>query len=330
MSERPLRGGLPLRAVGAERPPEAVLWDLMRGAMATRALAVVVELGVADALAEGSRPVEELAREVGADADTLHRLLRALASDGAFAEQERGVFRNTAASELLRGTGWDDYAHLFGGVWYRTVGELDATGRPTFSRLFGTDFWSWLAAHPSERVAFDQAMGPKADRVEVLAALTWRGDETVVDVGGGNGELLAGLLAHHAGLRGIVFDLPEASRDERRFGERLTFVAGSFFERVPSGDVYVLSSILHDWNDEDAAVILSTIRAAAPSGARVLIFDNLVPSGNEPHGAKWLDVLMLALLDGRERDEEQWQELLSRGGFEPTSIEDGLIQARCR
>lgn len=330
MSERPLRGGLPLRAVGAERPPEAVLWDLMRGAMATRALAVVAELGVADALAEGPRPVEELAREVGADADTLHRLLRALASDGAFAEEERGVFRNTAASELLRGTGWHDFAHLFGGVWYRTVGGLDATGRPTFSRLFGTDFWSWLAAHPSERVAFDRAMGPKTDRVEVLAALTWSDDETVVDVGGGNGELLAGLLAHHPGLRGVVFDLPEASRDKTRFGERLTFVAGSFFERVPRGNAYVLSSILHDWDDEQAVAILRTIRAAAPSGARVLILDNLIPSGNEPHGAKWLDVLMLTLLDGRERDEEQWRALLAGGDLEPTSLEDGLIQARCR
>jgi O-methyltransferase domain/Dimerisation domain len=314
----------------SERSPESVVWDLLRGAMATRALAVVAELGVADALAEGARPVEEVAREVGAHADTLHRLLRALASDGVFAEDERGVFRNTAASELLRGTGWHDFAHLFGGVWYRTIGDLDATKGPTFTRLFGTDFWSWLAANPSERVAFDRAMGPKTDRVEVLAALTWRDDETVVDVGGGNGELLAGLLTHHPGLRGIVFDLPEASRDETRFRERLTFVAGSFFERVPRGDAYVLSSILHDWNDEHAAAILRTIRTAAPSGARVLILDNVIPAGNGPHGAKWLDLLMLTLLDGRERDEEQWRALLSSGGFEPTSIEDGLIQARCR
>ena len=312
------------------RPPESVVWDLMRGAMAARTLAVVAELGVADALADGARRVEDVAREVGADTDTLHRLLRALASEGVFSEDERGVFRNTAASELLRDAGWHAFAHLFGGVWYRTVGGLDATGGPTFRRLYGTDFWSWLAENPPERAAFDRAMGPKTDRVDTLAALTWSDDETVVDVGGGNGALLAGLLARHPGLRGIVFDLPEASRNETRFGDRLTFVAGSFFERVPRGDAYVLSSILHDWNDEQAAAILRTIRAAAPSGARVLVLDNLVPAGNEPHGAKWLDVLMLTLLDGRERDEQQWRALLESGDFDPVSIEDGLIQARCR
>src|SRR5262245_5343693 len=108
----------------SERAPESVLWDLMRGAMATRTIAVVSELRVADALADGPRHVEEVAREVGADPDTLHRLLRALASDGVFAEEQRGVFRNTPASELLRGVGWDDFAHLFGGVWYRSLGEL--------------------------------------------------------------------------------------------------------------------------------------------------------------------------------------------------------------
>lgn len=313
----------------SERSPESVVWNLLRGAMGTRALAVIAELRIADALAEGPRAVNELAREVNADADTLHRLLRALASDGVFAEDTRGVFRNNGASELLRGTGWDAFAHLFGGVWYRTLGELDATGRPTFPQLFGTDFWSWLAANPTERASFDRAMGPKSDRVEVLAALEWRGDETVVDVGGGNGELLAGLLARHGGLRGIVFDLPEVNRDETGFDARLRFVGGSFFEQVPRGDVYVLSSILHDWNDERAATILRTIRAAAPSGARVLILDNVIPPGNEPHGAKWLDVLMLTLLDGRERDEEQWRALFKDVGLEPVHIEDGLLEARC-
>ena len=313
----------------SERSPESVVWDLLRGAMGTRALAVIADLRVADALADGPRPVNELARDVNADEDTVHRLLRALASEGVFAEDTPGVFRNNAASELLREPGWQGFAHLFGGAWYRTLGELDATGRPTFPRLFGTDFWSWLAGNPSERAAFDRAMGSKSDRVQMLAALAWRGDETVVDVGGGNGELLAGLLARHGGLRGIVFDLPDANHDETRFDERLRFVGGSFFEHVPSGDVYVLSSILHDWNDERAETILRTIRAAAPSGARVLILDNVIPPGNEPHGAKWLDLLMLTLLDGRERDEEQWRALFEDSGLEPVHIEDGLLEVRC-
>jgi hypothetical protein len=317
----------------SEREPESVLWNLMRGAMATRTVAVVSELRVADALADGPRLVEEVARELGADPDTLHRLLRALASDGVFAEEERGVFRNTPASELLRGGGWDDFAHLFGGIWYRTVAALDPRTRAAvFPRIFGDDFWGWLAVNPSERAAFDRAMmyGEAGARVEQLAALKWRGDETVVDVGGGNGSLLRGLLDRVPGVRGIVFDLPETNRDEAVFDERLSFVAGSFFERVPQGDVYVLSAILHDWDDEPAAAILRRIRAAAPAEARLFVFDSVVPPGNEPHGAKWLDVLMLTLLGGREREEEQWRALLGGAGFEPVRIEADLIEARCR
>jgi len=313
-----------------ERAPEEQLWDLLRGALGTRALAVVAELGVADALRDRPRAVREVAEEVGADPDTLDRLLRALASDGVFLEEEPGVFRNTAASELLRGGGWSDFAHLFGGVWYQTVEHLGATAEPVFPGLFSTDFWSWLADYPTERAAFDRVMEQgKEGRIERLAKLEWRGDETVVDVGGGNGTLLVGLLSRQPGLRGIVFDLPETVRDEAALGERCTFVEGSFFERVPEGDVYVLSTILHDWDDESAAAILRTIRAAAAPDARLVLVESVVPEGNEPYGAKWLDLLMLVLLGGRERDEAQWRALLAGGGFEPTRVEDGLIEARC-
>jgi hypothetical protein len=310
--------------------PEDRLWELLRGALGTRALALAADLGVAEALADGPRPVTELAREIGADADALRRILRALADEGVFAEEEPGVFRNTEASELLR-TGWGSFAHLFGGVWLRAAGALDLSGQASFPRELGTDFWAWLAEHPDERAAFDRAMEQGNEgRVERLASLDWRGDETVVDVGGGNGSLLLGLLDRHPGLRGIVFDLPETTRDEASLGERCSFVAGSFFDRVPEGDVYVLSTILHNWDDAAAARILETIRASASADARLIVLDAVLPDGNEPHGSKWLDLLVLALLAGRERDEEQWRTLLPAGGFEPTSIEDGLIEARCR
>ena len=99
---------------------------------------------------------------------------------------------------------------------------------------------------------------------------------------------------------------------------------------MPPGDVYVLSTILHDWDDESAAAILSTIRAAAQPETRLVLLETVLPPGNEPHGAKWLDLLMLALFAGRERDEAQWRALLDGAGFEPVRIEDGLIEARCR
>jgi hypothetical protein len=164
-------------------------------------------------------------------------------------------------------------------------------------------------------------------RVERFAGVEWRDGETVVDVGGGNGSTLVALLERHPDLRGIVFDLPETVRDEAALGDRIEFVEGSFFERVPAGDVYVLGTILHDWDDEPATAILRTVRAAAHDAARLIVLDTVVPEGNEPHGAKWLDLLMLALFNGRERDERQWRALLSAGGWEPVRIEPALIEA---
>ncbi len=313
------------------RAPESALWDVLRGALGSRALAIVADLGIAEALVDGPRPVEELAREVDADPDTLRRLLRALASDGIFEEEEPGTFCNTPASEQLLDSGWKAFAHLFGGAFYQATGGLDASGKAAFPELYDTDFWSWLAANPDEREVFDRAMEQgKGARVERFDRVDWHGDETVVDVGGGNGSLLVELLRRQPGLRGIVFDLPETVRDEEALGDRIEFVEGSFFERVPEGDVYVLSTILHDWDDESAAAILRTIHAAAQHDSRLILLEAVVPPGNEPGGGKWLDLLVLALFAGRERDEAQWRALLDAGGFEPTSLEDGLIQARCR
>jgi hypothetical protein len=313
-----------------EVAPEALLWGAMCGALVTRALAIVADLQLADALAGGPRRVDELAAEVGADADALHRILRALASEGIFAEGPPRVFRNTEASELLRrDRGWGDYAHLSGGVWFGAAGALDASGAPAFPRLHDTDFWSWLAENPVERAAFDRAMEQRSqNRLKRLETVAWQGDETVVDVGGGNGSLLLALLERHPRMQGIVFDLPEAVRDERAFGGRCTFVAGSFFERVPRGDAYLLATILHDWADEEALEILKVVHEAAEPGSRLVLLEGVIEPGNEPSGAKWLDLLMLALLPGRERDETEWRALLAAGGFDVERIGAGVIETR--
>jgi hypothetical protein len=303
------------------------LWDFLRGSLMTKALAAVVDAGVPEALTDGPRPVSELP----GDPDTLHRLLRALASDGVFRETEPGVFEHTEQSRLLLAPGWSEFAHLFGGVFFEATTDLSAsTSEPPFPHRYGAGFWEWLAEHPAERAAFDAAMAGERHRpAERLAALDWREGEVVVDVGGGNGALLVELIRRRPELRGIVLDLPETVRDEAALGDRIRFVAGSFFESVPAGDAYLLSGILHDWPDEDAARILRTIRAAAPQHARLLINESVIRPGNDPDGAKWLDLLMLVLAGGRERDEMQWRELLSSTGWEPVRFpEGGPIEAR--
>jgi|SRR5579884_2105408 len=305
---------------------EGIIWDALRGALVTRALGLAADLHVAQALSAGPRSSAELARERGVDADALHRVLRALASDGIFEETEPGIFRNTAASEVLARDGWDDFAHLFAGVWLEAVAALDADGEPSFPRVHGDEFWQWLAAHPVERAAFDRAMAQGwQSRLKRLESVDWHGDELVVDVGGGSGSLLVALLVRHPRMRGIVFDLPETVRDEQALGDRCTFVAGSFFESVLHGEVHLLSTILHDWDDRSARQILETIRGAA--GERLVILDSVIEPGNAPDGAKWLDLLMLVIAGGRERTAEQWQGLLADSGWRPTRIGEGVIEA---
>jgi O-methyltransferase len=307
------------------------LWDVMRGAMVTKAVGAAADLNLAEELAEGPRPVAELAQATGADPDALYRILRALATEGVFAEGEPGVFRNTELSEGLRSDDWQAFGHLFGSVFYDAVGTLDPhTSEATFARRFGTDFWAWLEAAPAERAAFDTAMAGGKDRpADRLAGVEWHEGDVVVDVGGGNGALLRALLRRRPELRGIVLDLPETVRDEAALGARLEFVAGSFFEAVPAGDAYVLAGILHDWNDERASAILRTIRRDAPEHARLLVVESVIEHGNDPNGAKWLDLLML-VLGGRERTEAEWRALLGGVGFRVTSVEDGVIEAACR
>lgn len=323
----------------SDLPPPARLWRLVRGGLTAQAVHVAAELGIAGELEAGPLPVAELAERAGVDADALHRFLRALAGEGAFAEEEPGIFRNTEVSELLRpGGDWHAFAHFFGGVWYQALGEsmhAVRTGDETFGRVHGEPWWTWLAARPEETLLFNRAMqGGAATRVELFEALPWN-TEVVVDIGGGNGTLLIELLKRFPALSGIVFDLPEVTAEaearvaEAGLGERCRVAYGSFFDGVPSGgDVYILKSILHDWDDEPAAAILSRVRAAAPAHARLLISDAVIEPGNEPEESKWLDLLMLVLNRGRERTEPEWRALLDRTGFRVDRIGD-LIEARC-
>jgi hypothetical protein len=304
-----------------------MIWDALRGALVTRTLGIAADLRVAQALASGPRRIHELASERGADRDALYRMLRALASDGIFEETEPGVFRNTTASELLAREGWDDFAHLFGDSWLQPVAALDASGEPSFPRVHGSEFWAWLAAHPNERAAFDRAMAQGwQSRLDRLESVEWRGDELVVDVGGGSGSLLIALLERHPRMRGIVFDLPDTVRDEQTLGDRCAFVEGSFFESVPHGDVHLLSTILHDWDDHSAHRILKTVRAAP--GERLVVLDSVIEPGNDPDGAKWLDLLMLVLAGGRERTAEQWRVLLRDAGWRLMRVGEGVIEAQ--
>lgn len=289
----------------------------------------VAQAGVADALASGPRPVAEVAAATGLHPDALHRALRALASYGIFAETAPGVYGLTPLAEPLRrdhpsGLGptliipeWEVHA------WAELAHTL-VTGAPAFPHHYGHPYFEWLARHPEVSARFDQYMKAFVGRV-VVAALPlydWPREGTIVDVGGGTGALIAAVLQARPGLRGILFDQPAVVAGARpileRAGvaDRCRVVGGDFFGACPAGGtVYLLARVLHDWNDEQAAVILKNCRAAMGSDAKLLIFDGVIKPGNEPDLFKLSDVHMLVLLDGKERDEGQWRSLLRATGF---------------
>jgi hypothetical protein len=172
-------------------------------------------------------------------------------------------------------------------------------------------------------------------RIAALKDFAWEEVETVVDVGGGNGTLIIGLLEQHAHLRGVIFDLPavapaaSARITDASLDGRCSVEAGSFFERVPEGgDVYLLAKVLHDWDDDDALKILRRIRASATAETRLLVLDSVITSDASSEKTKVLDLVLLALVNGRERTPDEWRQLLDRGGWLVTSIENGLIEGQ--
>jgi hypothetical protein len=299
------------------------------GFMVSQAVYVAANLGIADLVADRARPAAELADEARADADALYRLLRFLAGYGIFVERDGG-FANSELSELLQdGPGsYRDFALIFGEEFYPAFAQtlrLVRSGEPSFDTVFGAGWDDYLAAHPEKSTRFNRFMAAgKAMLADFLAENGWRGDEVVVDVGGGNGALLKALLERRPGLRGVVLDLPHVAAEARDLlegadlAERCQVLAGSYFDGVPEGDVYILSRILHGWDDERAIEILRVIRRTIPSHGRVLIADGVVAPPNEP-GEKLMDLLMLSL-GGRERTEEEWRELVHAAGLTLTSI----------
>ncbi len=325
----------------AARDPDDVLSELLFGFLGTQLLYVVAELGIADLIGEAPEPVEVLAARSNTSPDVLHRYLRALAALGVFAEVEGRVFGQTPTSLLLRrgsGSGWHEFAVVYGSV-YRAFAEAlpAASGSEImFERATGVGWWEWLASRPDAAAAFNQAMQAGAHhRLDSLADFPWHEVGIVVDVGGGNGTLVAGLLEQHPHLHGVVFDLPEVAAaaseqlKETPVGDRCAVEAGSFFERVPEGgDVYLLAKVLHDWDDAAALEILQSVRGAASADSRLLMLESVVTTDADSRGTKLLDLVMLALVNGRERTAGEWRQLLTSGGWSVTSLRDGLIEAQ--
>lgn len=333
-------------SAAAERP-EQVIRRLMTGFQMTQLVYVAAKLKIADQLADGPRTVAQLAAATGSHADSLYRILRALSGFGVFAEEEGPSFRLTPAGALLRsGTPGSlrGAAEARGEDWtWRAWGALlqsVKTGETGFDIVYGKNTFDWFAENPDAARIFDtlQADITARSAAVVAAGYDFAPARLIVDIGGGNGTLLAAILQRHAAPRGILFDLPhvvEAAKPalDAAISPRCQFVGGDFFKAVPKGgDVYIMKFILHDWEDSRARAILANCHAAMTGGAKLLVVEELVCGPNVPCEAKLGDVNMLARTGGKNRTEREYRDLLRAGGFEtqrvlPISGDLALIEA---
>jgi hypothetical protein len=321
-----------------------VLRQMVGGSWVAQAIHVAAELGIADALADRPRTARELAQRVGADGDALYRLLRALASVDIFEEDAEGRFSLTPLGEPLRADIPDSqraFAIMMGAEFYQSWGHLlhsVRTGREAWSEALGKPCFQYLTEHPDRGAIYDAAMnGVHGSETEpMLDAYDFSPFETVVDLGGGNGLMLAEILERYPAAEGILFELPSvtdrarAVLSARGLSDRCRIVGGDFFQSIPRADAYLLRHVLHDWQDEQATAILRHCRNAMNPQGRILAIETVIPPLNEPCFGKWLDLMML-LVNGRERTEDQYRRLFSRAGLRidrivPTAHEISIIE----
>jgi len=327
----------------AERPampPQMLLYQMAIGHYLSRALHVIAKLGVADLLSAGARGVEELAKATETHPPSLRRVMRLLASVGVFEEKENGGFALTALGECLRADvpgSSRAMVLLFAGIGiqdsWKDLEWCVRTGEPAYRKRGAADAFAEMAKDPAQAANFDAAMADftKMTAVAVAAAYDFTPLRTLVDVGGGNGALLLGILKAYAHLQGVVADRADVVERAKKeiaasgLGARCRAVAIDFFREVPGGaDAYVLKHVIHDWDDERARTILANCRRVVPPNGRLLLVEGVYPpridGSPESRGAAANDVNMLVSTGGRQRSEAELRSLYSAAGFRLTRI----------
>ncbi|WP_342374056.1 acetylserotonin O-methyltransferase [Myxococcus stipitatus] len=322
--------------------------QMVYGFWVSRALHVMAELGIADIIGDVPKTVEELAKATGAHAPALRRLLRLLSGVGVLVKDEQTQgFGLTELGMMVRKDSpgsvyWllmSQGHHLSWKAW----GELKfsvQSGQPTLEKIMGDSFFGYLSKHPEEGALFNESMAAyqNLNAPAVVAAYDFSKARSVMDLGGGTGTLLAHILQAHPGMKGALFELPHvhdgavARMAELGLGSRTKVVAGDFFETIPSGhDLYILSQILHDWDDERCVQLLTNVRAAMGPDSKLLIVETVLPGDNQPHFGNLYDVAMMVLVGGRERTGPEYTALVEKAGLRvnrvsPTTMPPSVVE----
>jgi hypothetical protein len=328
---------------------QQALMQMINGHWVAQMIHVAARLGIADLVADGPRSVDELAQITGTHAPALYRLLRGLASVGVFAEDEQGRIGLTPLADLLR-TGVPnslrDWSVFVGSThtwrsWEQLLYSV-TTGETAFPHVWGASNWEYRSQNPEANDVFNKAMtSASKGRIGLtLAAYDFSAAGTLVDVGGSQGAFLAAILSAYPDVRGILFDLPHVVTSAppvlaaAGVSDRCEIVGGSFLDSVPEGgDTYLLSKVIHDWDDDRAVVILRNCRQVMHSAGRLLLVEAVIPPGNNSHPGKLSDLNMLVINSGgRERTEKEFRALFAASNFaltrvHPTGGEVSVIEA---
>jgi hypothetical protein len=333
-------------ATTARPEPRDALFRMISGYQLTQLVHVLAVLRIADLLTLGPRSADDLALQIGANADRLYRVLRALGAVGVLEELDGHRFALTPVSDLLRSDHPESLrpmAIFLGGVSYRTWGELlygVMSGETPAEKVLGMPGFAYLRKDTEAGEAFDATMTVISRRhvASIVAGYDFSRALTVVDVGGGQGMLLAGVLKANPHLHGILFDqsnvIASAERtfEEAGVSERVELVAGDFFRAVPpGGDLYMLRSIVHDWDDMPATTILANCERAMAEKGKVLVMESVIDAGEKSVAAKFLDVQMLVMTGGRERTVEEFEQLFAAAGLElgrviPVGVDGRIVE----
>lgn len=311
--------------------PHDALLRMIQGAMGTELVGLMARLGLPDALRDGPRASGEVASALGLHAGALHRLMRGLVMYDLLFEDDAGRFGLTATGALLR-TDVPDSMHD-AACWMHDIGypavhglrHTVRTGEVAFDYVFGTSLFEHLATHRDSGERFDRLMTASTRGVarEALALYDFSRFQRIFDVGGGNGAFLAEILRAHPGASGTLVDMPAVAESARRRFEaeglaaRCTVRPCDFFEEVPpGGDLYLLSRVLHDWDDSGCIRLLRRCHRAMSGRGRLLVIEQLLESRVRKNpGAVAADLEMLTMLPGRERTRDELRALLTPAGF---------------
>ena len=318
-------------------PPQIQIAQMIGGHIVTRAMYAFAELGIADLLRDGPRSVSELAPLAGAESAPLYRLMRTMAGLGFLAEDAEHRFASTPLGDALRsdapGHARSMIRFIAGPVGWRVLAEFlhsVKTGEAGTEKALGQSAFDYLATAPEDATMFNEMMIAfhGSEPPAVAAAYDFSTLNTIVDVGGGTGNLLTTILQANPGIRGMLHDLPHVAaqaRDliaSRGLSDRCTVSEGSFFDALPEGgDAYMLSHIIHDWDEASCIKILTSCRRAMKPGARLLVVEMVIPPGNDFHPGKLSDMIMLAFTPGGcERTAAEYGALFAKAGFQLTRV----------